>query len=86
MSLAKADTSWEQMGEEIRRLTAECIASLALRIDNGQQSDEDLEQLAKLSTIARTWRAAELRGGDDDDQPAKGADDVTLMRKTRDAR
>jgi hypothetical protein len=75
------------MAEDIRRLTGECLATLATRIDNGQQSDEDLEQLAKLSTIVRTWRAAELKGEPEgDEKPAATADDVTLMRKTKDAR
>jgi hypothetical protein len=75
--------SWEAQGEEIRRLTAECLATLAARIDNGQQSDEDLEQLSKLSTIARTWRAAELRGGEPEDEPASKVDDVALMRRAK---
>lgn len=79
------DLSWLQQADEIRRLNAKCIATIAARIDADQISDDDVNLLGKLSAIAKSWASEERQGGkgddDGDEGDAKGADDVTLMRK-----
>ncbi len=54
-----AAMSWSEQGEAIRRLNGRILAHVAALIESGNVDDQALGMLARSSSIAKSWAAAE---------------------------
>ncbi len=54
-----AKKSWSEQSEEIRRLNGRILAHVAALIDSGNIDDTAMAMLARSSSIAKSWAAAE---------------------------
>ncbi len=93
-SASESVRTWEEQGEEVRRLADLCLANLSARIKLGEfekkENDEGftiapaaVDELRTISSIVKQWTAVTRKSGGDGSGDTDGASDAQLMNKTR---